>query len=706
MSGVPLLARISASLESRLQTPSSSSSSRRQTGICRSSVVAHASTTARATYKRGNGTVHQARTIPHCFNQSSLLGRDRRHGHTVDQSSEPKLTYSPPNIGGGLAVEGDSTSSDDSTSSHATSSDASIASINSHSDSYHYRFLQHSLAHNRSADVLKAVLAVSDEALASIPDTTFSEITSQIRPDRLIKWANVIRENFSPLEVKQMGLPHPDDVIYEYALLLIQLVRRRKATGRRLNVNDYASLLEITFHLRNKSLARVFWNAMQEDSISPDLRCFNAYLGAVVQNLQAHTQTAYRVTPFHNMIRSDPKHESTFKYSTYNHGESGIKHESLGVLEQILQGQNSPDAETFRLVILGVAREGDLNLVNSILRNVWRIDVPALMQDAASTRRAPRTDMRSGFPIYPNSAVLHAIAHAFAINNDMSTALRVVDAFSYAFNLIIPMSVWEELFNWTFVLAMPRHGQDKFSPDQIPTNSVRRFWFTMTSRPYSVKPSMAMYNRMIKMCFAEQRTQDMWRYMQEAKLLYEQTLFKNRHAFEKYERAHLNYPQGSMDKRRMQVAITYLMRRRSHMMMKRWVRLLLGSMKNWHSTDKDQFWSTVQIPAFIDQWSPFVPSMIDYEIPGGEIRIRYRKEAEMVASHLKRYSTRHWSQRRLNASRMATQAYFKIGLRAPKRLKKTRISSQGVVDEKGSTERKTARSPRGPKEIPGDEWEV
>ncbi|KAG9557600.1 hypothetical protein KCU86_g18362, partial [Aureobasidium melanogenum] len=196
---------------------------------------------------------------------------------------------------------------------------------------------------------------------------------------------------------------------------------------------------------------------MQADNVVPDLRCYNNYLGALVSNLRHDPDARQnrRVTTFRTEARRKPSPSATF--AAYHVGIGGIKDSALKLHREMLKSEVVPDEETFHLLILGVGREGDLDTVKRLLRQVWRIDVAAIV-DGLEEGHSKHDDLSPISPLHPSPFLVYAVAHIFSINNKIPAALKLVDHISQTYNVKVFDYVWHELLNWTFVLSLPRQA--------------------------------------------------------------------------------------------------------------------------------------------------------------------------------------------------------------------------------------------------------
>lgn len=157
--------------------------------------------------------------------------------------------------------------------------------------------------------------------------------------------------------------------------------------------------------------------------------------------------------------------------------------------------------ESFRIVMTALAREGDLETVQSILHRMWNINVDGLRKGKDEEALKPKY-MDPSNPLRPTANLLFTVAHAFGINNDIPIALRLVDFIARHYDLQIPRETWEQLFEWTFVLSLPRTGvkarTDGTREGELPQQAVANLWNTMTGTAYLIKPTMGMYNHLMR----------------------------------------------------------------------------------------------------------------------------------------------------------------------------------------------------------------
>ncbi|KAG9848767.1 hypothetical protein KCU98_g5221, partial [Aureobasidium melanogenum] len=296
---------------------------------------------------------------------------------------------------------------------------------------------------------------------------------------------------------------------------------------------------------------------MQADNIIPDLRCYNNYMGAIVSNLRHDPDTRQnrRVATFGTEARC--KLSPSAKFAAYHVGIGGIKDSALELHREIPKSEIVPDEETLRLLILSVGREGDLNTVKRLLRQVWRTNVAAIVDGLEEGHLKNELDISPTSPLHPSPFLVYAVAHVFSINNEIPAVLKLVDHISQTYNVKVFDYVWHELLNWTFVLSLPRQASGN-EHAILPKASVQKLW---------------------KLCETNlTATRNMWHYMCEALPLYEAMRKETRYLNKNLHRVlKLSQPVETLEQKYNR---SRLNEKASRLFLKRWVRLLLGSMRH------------------------------------------------------------------------------------------------------------------------------
>lgn len=491
-----------------------------------------------------------------------------------------------------------------------------------------HQAIQSSLLRKDYGDLINVFRAAGDNTLdfiRSLPENTLTEVLAQLQSKKGLAKTIAPYSRLSPAIIHQLHLPTAYNLIKGHLLNAVEILDYCKRSGKSLSVVDYRLILGFARWTGLKDVADTFWKSMQADDIAPDIICYNNYLGAIVSNLRhdPDARQTRRMTIFRTQMRA--KSNPSTRYAAYRFGSGGIKENVMDLHREMLKLDIVPNEETFRLLILGVGREGDLNTVKKLLRQVWSIDVDALADGPGEGQSNRELTILPTSPLYPSSFLIYAVAHVFGINNEIPTALRLVDHISQTYKVQVFDYVWHDLLEWTFVLSRPRQPS-RGEQAILPKSSVWQLWQVMRKEPYNVRPTIDMYNILIKGLFEQQRTQDMWHYMCEALPLYE-TMRKETRTLNKalHRMLKLSQPVGTLQQKYDR---SRLNERVARLFLKRWVRLLLASMRSWRRVDKDLHWSTRLIPKIVLDWKEFMPSNVWYDIAAGRVGIKFRTNKE------------------------------------------------------------------------------
>ncbi|KAI6854886.1 hypothetical protein KC323_g8612 [Hortaea werneckii] len=461
------------------------------------------------------------------------------------------------------------------------------SSSSSSSSSFDYRNLFPTAialeSHHFIARCLRTALHRDDLTwIRSLPETTFTQILTLLAPSRTLGSHIEAHSSISPALTTKLHITPLGDIVSDYSELLSNLLQIRWAQStdqpatHPVTLTQYNLLLRSAATLGNRALALRIWKKMttQTDhpsfpnAVVPDIESYNALMSAVTFNrqLNAPTRHRYRVIPFHMHARNpdvvrEADRGAAFKgysvspassSSSSGTGGEGVRGRILRMLQGLLAQGVTANEETWRVVILAAAREGDLGTVEKVMGKVWGVEVGRIGMeeeegeesrgDEVGSKKSvgkgagakPKKTAKGGnekasnpdnfirypstSPLHPTPSLLTTLAHAYGINNAIPTALKVIDHFSRCYALSIPHATWSELLEWTFVLSVPRTGQkahhDGTRAGQLPLSAVGDLWETMTGgttttmkadgegeverKGYNVQPDMRMYDYLVK----------------------------------------------------------------------------------------------------------------------------------------------------------------------------------------------------------------
>ena len=491
------------------------------------------------------------------------------------------------------------------------------------------------MRHLREQDpdgLLRAFAEVSTDLnyIRSIPPETFTEILRLLDPEYFVEPYKNTLDDLSSASLRQLGIRPLQTFFADFVGHAQDIIWKRRQAGHDLGLEDYRMLLNCARSAGDVGTADAVWDALYKNGLKPDTTCYNYYLEAKCWSghYDAAQRHKLRVIP-HNMIKRMGK-QRTKEFSGYQVGETwGLKLQIVRLFDRMIRQGLLGDETTFVLMMTAMGREGDLQGVKAILKKVWSVDVDNIMADEELPSEVVELYPKTS-PLHPTGRLLFTIAHIFGTNNDIPTALRLVDHVARQYSLHIPREVWAQLLEWTFVLSRKRRGlrkTDGASLGQLPPASVASLWDTMTSEPYNIKPTMPMYNQYIANLNMRQMVKPTLRMMREGKQLFFTSHRDYRAALNLYvatlqyarkigtrhsaPRARLLPLQRKLERARMR-------RARDYLFLKRWVRLLLGN-RRWN--DKQRSWDRRGMPDAIEEWRAFLPAKARYQVLTGTVEI-------------------------------------------------------------------------------------
>lgn len=341
----------------------------------------------------------------------------------------------------------------------------------------------------------------------SLPATTFHQIIRYLDAKYFLQDLKHIHKELHPAQIGIYGNdePHIQEIFHDYEAIVDFVLHSRTRHGHRLGLEEYRVLLKALSHTGNGKAAHRVWVSMKKESIEPDLDCYNAYYEARCWSNAYHPKERFklRVIPMTLKFRRPPLQRHSRRLPGYSVGHRGLKATISRTFVHMIEQGIMADARAFSLLMTALAKEGDLAGVKSILKQVWDIDADSPADMDEDPQRPNGLACES--PLYPNEQVVWTIADIFGSNNDIPAALRVVDYVSRRYSIPISTRVWGVLLEWTYVLSQRRSSKAVSGPywtgiarGQLPLRSVESLWNTMISEPYSIEPTIGMYDRYIR----------------------------------------------------------------------------------------------------------------------------------------------------------------------------------------------------------------
>lgn len=192
----------------------------------------------------------------------------------------------------------------------------------------------------------------------------------------------------------------------------------------------------------------------------------------------------------------------------------------------------------------------------------------------------------------------------------------------------IPFNVWYELLRWTTLISIPKgrrrvrkkHGIEVPSGrdiGQLPPEAVSNLWQTMTSHPYSITPTIQMYNRLMPNLLYRRRYGEIQLRMGETLDVLKSEVRILRRKEAKHISLLKETNQSLVQSTARDLILTRFQVWRNRQYLKRWVRLLLrrGSISLRFNDD----WTSRNVPNIVRDRLLFLPSTVKYKIPTGQV---------------------------------------------------------------------------------------
>lgn len=517
-----------------------------------------------------------------------------------------------------------------------------------------YRIIQH----GQPDQVMNAFLDPNfEDVVASLPQSTFAEAFHLLSPAYFIEPYREIHRPLHPYAAKLKGLKPLESIFSDFADKLAAIVGIRWRSGNSLDLAEYTHLLDCARSIGSAQMAETIWLRMQHDKVAPDIHCYNYYMEAHIWH-GAYTgleKYRLRVTPY--AYRKRRFLDSPEGWKGYGTAAKSVRKRVLEIFDEMAEGGIAGDEATFVNVFLAACRVGHVSGMKNVLKTIWNIHVDLIMKDDHDDdddkhqhqHHPPVTEYDRSSPLYPTDRLLFAIAHGFGTNSDIYAALRVIDFISHSYDIPIPDRVWFELMERAYQLCRPRFGpraaQD--SRGKVPYSLVIRMFRTMTSDPYNVRPTLAIYRMLAKIAWDMSRLSEFEQYAREAYDLLKETRRKQmaaRQTIKKYldhietstqsdniNNTNYNY---NDDKDKLLLINSPTLATKIHIydllrsltaqqtiLMQRLAKLLLTH-RRWTGRDNYQVWERQHLPRIVEEWQDFLPESFFYHTRHGIVEFK------------------------------------------------------------------------------------
>lgn len=341
----------------------------------------------------------------------------------------------------------------------------------------------------------------------SLPATTIAQIFDSIRfEDVLAKYKSYTW--LSPKSIasaRKAGWPvrHTNQVFDDLLALFTTLFDDWLAAGQQLNLSICKSFLRLTCATGNADTARRLRAMAEQSRLEWDTEAYNLFLGSICwESAYRHSgERNLRVTEQSRSLRSS--HPRNMPAAFVGH-TTEVKDEAVDAFEEMVNKGLAADVQSFGLLMVAMGRVGDLHAVEGTLNRAWGVEVARVREDN-TTALYFENDIPPDSPLYPTQDLLYYIAHIYGSNNDLRTALKLVDFISQKYSIDVSGKVAEELLRWSFILSTPRGGesarsqhkrelQKDLATGKVPHLAFGHLFELFLKPPYNVNPTLQMYN--------------------------------------------------------------------------------------------------------------------------------------------------------------------------------------------------------------------
>ncbi|KAJ9650878.1 hypothetical protein H2198_009818 [Neophaeococcomyces mojaviensis] len=430
--------------------------------------------------------------------------------------------------------------------------------------------------------------------------------------------------------------------VRSFAQTIDNLLVARQDSGAKLTLPVCRHALKCAAVVGDRRMADHIWEKiMPTHNLEPDIGCYNAYMEAHVFNLglgQA-ARTSFRATKRHLTLRSEskrPKH--LWGYSTDPTGSNTkptLKLSALALFQEISDKGLATTEETFTNLMVALARTGDINGPESILKSVWNIDVKLLESFDEEEIQSP-TFYPDGHPLRPTSKMLWTVVHCYGVTSHAYKAWSLLDYISRNYALDIPDHVWNELVERTYVLSVRKSAVKRSqgqAEGQVPLAEIERLYQILTDEPYNIQSTPIISNllarsyqqrRLRKKTVHTLRDSDKAMKDQIKKLQIMNRAFKDL----------TQQTSALMDNGMLSRSFLQLRHKFQMLYMTARLQLDLITVQAHRIIREDDFagsgaettWSRIKLPNFIEQLCHYLHQHVDYKTSTGRVRLNIRPD--------------------------------------------------------------------------------
>ncbi|KAK7537992.1 mitochondrial ATPase expression-domain-containing protein [Phyllosticta citricarpa] len=323
--------------------------------------------------------------------------------------------------------------------------------------------------------------------IRAIPATTFTEILRLFGHDRELQPVADSLEHswWLPDHLQHMRLRGFQK---KYTAMLRGFVNMRIDAGAALSPLDLKLVLRAAGEATDVNLATDAINELKNTGCEPDDNGYNSLMRAILfhRSNDGSTQIGFTInalwfrTRKRGLVKWAPQPDEYMDRVT-------------NVYRDMLESGGVANEKTIILLMISYAREGKVYEMNKMMWIIWGVSVNEVLRGEQTSAPKP---MPPGSPLRPTEDLLLGIVEAYGTNSQSMTALALIDFMSAAYDIAVSNRVWLALLIRVYVESNliqgnPLHKRLHWNP-RLPKESPLRFFRTLCSEPYNVKPTMPM----------------------------------------------------------------------------------------------------------------------------------------------------------------------------------------------------------------------
>lgn len=324
--------------------------------------------------------------------------------------------------------------------------------------------------------------------IAALPDTTILRILRLLDPNSFLEPYRLLYRYVAPNMIKRLNYAaRIMKLLIKFKSAYLSIVQSLATHHKHLDFQKYEAFLKLAQATGDVPLGTKTWKHMLKNKVKPDVVFYNSYFEALC---------------WPNVFSPRCPEEAPWDTPEL----VAVQRIVSNMFTQMIAEGVMADTKTFALLMTAYSRAGDLKGVKTILKNVWHIDVDAII-NADSTSGGLGDHPAAA--LHPTPYLLFTIAHVFGSNNNIAVGMRVVDHVSQSFGVPLDDRTWQELTVWTYTNSrrstrgIPWFDSD---PELIPHGTLEDVWElepfgNFEALEKNSPPKVSLQHRIIRMYY-------------------------------------------------------------------------------------------------------------------------------------------------------------------------------------------------------------